>query len=916
MDALLKSEHSRITQNEIIHAGKRYFDLNADDSHELAMLGVDPYDEVNRTVSFARRHVALLNKEHFQDLIYIHLFKHGRMLSQLKDSPQSAEQMVEFLEEALDYYIKACDPKTCLYLVKIGQMMKEFARKSGCSPKNPFPNFHSIILDTLVPMMKEPGEIKQSCEMIVKWHIPSRDDGKTDPETLKRIAEAVTLTSLSARLQTQKLSETSDLGLDLVTRNTQRFWHPMIHEIMEKDQASRERILNHALRMLINGVPIGNWEGDYPNYRSGIYEINIETGIAKKNGHILVTLPDSIVRHEDFKRLKIKTISHVAQKNLSTYIIYPDEIEVSYKRPHIEIRKIIEGERYRYHSGLKELASSHPSLFDEETDFWIYDHAVINSHCRAIRKGLPSIRLNLQLKPPGYHLKSLFSVTSIEQGDREWVPLTNPELKKVLCPVESDLKYIDCWRNKNKPGSLDTISLARLGLNFIVRQDGDKSLAYCHEFPGFFISESRFVNHSLNEDDPYIVLENAAGEKKVIFPKLALSSSYALQHDTTISLKIFKVIKDFSREWMEYSIREGELHSSFVGPRLYLALLYSVKGNYAETQKLLKRLNCTTAFTKKDKEIIAMLFQNLEEDKHPAAQALLLFLYTLTEENKLKFPPSVGTKDEYFVNFGILYKTYRAYMQNVGNIPTFKLAEDQEKSFLCSVKKYIEQQLKSNSKELTPQVFREEISGYFLEEISGYLEEFNSRSSIMESTLSQKDPDKVKASQDSSIYWLKTAVEDYVPTVKSPKFLYESVLMKDSSKLKAEFIAFYDVALRGSAAERKKLIAFLDLQSGNIKGEEDKQIHDLLKMVCRYPSCYPKISSLKEALAKKNASNNWKDEKACDKLFSTIISNKSANFRAKIVSFVPGIFNLLFKMFSSLFTIPRFYEVAATLENN
>ena len=896
LHVLLRNEHERVTQNAIIHVGKRYFDLNFEDSHELAMLGADPYDEVNRTLSFAQRHVALLNKEHFQDLIYIHLFKHGRMLSQFKDSSQYTDQMVEFLEEAMDYYVKAADPKTCLYLAKIGHMMQDFAKKSGITPKKPFPDFYSIILDTLIPLMKEPSLIKQSCEMIVKCHIPSREDSKAGPETLKKIAEAVILTSLSARLQTQKLSEGSDLGLDLVTRNIQQYWHPLIKTMMGDDKVACDKILNHALSMIIEGVNVSEWDGEYPHYRSGIYEIDVQTGIAKKNGNVLVTLPDNIVRHDDFRRLKIQTISHVTRKDESTYIIYPDEIEVTNKYPDIEIRKTIDGNRYRYFSRLKDLGSTYPTLFNNETDFWIYDRN--NSYCLAFNAGKNPIKINLNKSA----LNKLF-VGSIEQGEREWVAFkTLPEsLQKVINVVESENKYIECWRTKNKPSSLDAFSITRLGLNFDVRQEENKTLAFCQEFPGFFVAESRFVGDSLNENDPYIVLENSAGEKKVIFPKLPLSFKVASSKDgkSYLGRELIKEIpENHSKEWMEYSIQEGELHSSFIGPRLYSALIYLPKGNYAKANNILKHLNCTAAFTKKDIDTLVTMSHLLIKDKHPAAQAILLSIFALYEENKLKFPPSVGTKNEYLFPFKDLYEAYIAYVPSVGNIPTYRLSEEQEKCILTQGKNYLVSQIKKNKDD--------QQSKALLAQISGYLNDFISRSSVMGPVPKQVGLNKKESSSEGS-YWLQTYVEGYSLPVESPKFSYESALMKDSSKLRGEFVAFYDIALRGSAEEKKKLVAFLDLQKGNIKSD-DQQVYKLLKTVCRYPLCYPKIPVLKQAIAKKRASDKWEMMDECNKVFNKVVNNKLTYLFNKITGLIPGIFNVLGAIFSKMLIISNKFK--------
>ena len=924
---LLLIDYKKRRQNEVIYDSKTFFGLNLEDSRELCMLGVDPYDEANRTISFARRHLALLRKSKIQDLIYLHLFKQGRMLSQLSDSPEFADQIAEFLEEALDYYIKASDPQTCLFLIKIGQKMKTAVEKCGIKPQKPFPDFHKIILHTLIPTMKDVGDIKRSCEMIVKWHTPSKDDGNTDPDTLKKIAETIILTSIVGRLETRKQSTESNLGLDLITKTTMNYWMPKVLGVMTNDQVTRDKILNHALRISIEEVGHTNWTGEFPTWKSGIYEIDVEKGSVKKNGQELVTLPDAIVRHEDFKKLKIKAISHVTLKDDHIYIIHPDLIEISHITPHFEIRKQINGSKYLLRSDLNiEFGKKYPTICDEETTIWMCDGSLnfaFAPHCLVLKAEKKPVKIHLDNR------NDCVRTTAIEQGDYERVPFQYipSSLQKILSPIEPNEAYIDCWRPKNKDNvikkfylnkikndlslfgvnpkflhvndNLASFSLKRLGLNFIVQQKENESLAFCQEFPGFFLAESRYVPQ-LCEEDPYVVLENAKGEKKIIFPKILLSYKFEKQPDTTLKRNLEKEIpKNASKEWLEFSIKDGELHSAFVEPSLYLSYFFLAKGNYEKAGKILKQLNSARNFTENDIGILSWMCNLAFEDKHPASRVLFLFLFSLIEDNKLKFPESkVGTTTTINLHLNKVCQIYIDYMQNRGNIPQFQFSEEEEKRILIFLQNGFKKEIRENP--------NAEQSRAFLEQINKRLVDFTNRSSLIGVKPLIKPSEKSSLLNSSDKNMLQHWFEEYLPFKDKPRFIVDSMLMIDSRLLRTKFVEFYDVATSGSSEERKKLKAFLDLQKGNLKDEES-EIYHILQTVCRFPFAYSNVSYFKEVIEKRKAAP-WNDAQAntkCERVFERELGG---TYFLNLGNVIYDLVSDIFSNISSLFAFPKLFN--------
>lgn len=140
------------TQNQIVLTNDRYKELDIDLTHELKMISMDPYDEMNRAIDFGRRHLFAFEKTEIQEMFRAHLLRPERIISQLKDNPEAAQNAAEFFKEALKYYKEQQNTKVVQYLCVLGASIQSFVIKAGCNAN--FPNFRQVLIEIYEPFCK------------------------------------------------------------------------------------------------------------------------------------------------------------------------------------------------------------------------------------------------------------------------------------------------------------------------------------------------------------------------------------------------------------------------------------------------------------------------------------------------------------------------------------------------------------------------------------------------------------------------------------------------------------------------------------------------------------------------------------------------------------------------------------------
>lgn len=817
----LKGNHR--SQNRVVIEDKTYFDLTQEETAELMMIGCDPYDEANRAISFAHRNIPNLKKKEVRSIIRDHLFHLGRISSQLGDSSEVVDRIIEFLNDAIKYQINAGDQEACLYLVKLGFKLHQFIEKQGVHGKRSFPNMFNILLNDVLPISNDADFVKKCCNLLFKSQVELAVDGKPrDQEHLKRLAQAAILNIVSERR--------AGKGVDATTQASHLVWLPQVKQILLQDEPLRIEVFSKALYLATHEMIEDNvWEGGLsPFFVDGDYQINIITGDVIKGQEQLVRLPDYIATSETYKKLNISPTSHVTRKNGNTFKVYPEDIEIEVGRNQTcRYKKKFDGKTYLLNrESVDKLCSNWPTIFTvNETLLWVNDDS---SHCIATTAGSDPIHLTKTAQGP-YRM---------ERSGRQLVNVSalDPVLQEMI--ERYDSQYIECWTKENS-AELDTIALKQYGISFQMRKEGAEVRTFVQEHPGWFLAP-RTPLHWLGSGAPYLILQNSRGEKKVILPKLDahVDSSHNLQGMPTRRARYNRPYNETAK-WFEYTIvdQPGEgvkLSSNDVEANMYLCYVQLANGNFARAKKILDELNPVSAFSNTEMNLIKQMGRLLDE-KHPAASAFGLYLCCLVEENSLKFPPSIGATPNENLGFEAISNLCGHYMQNKGNVPGLALTEEQEMAVLKLAKRlYNQLPLLSKSRQY-----------WAMQQLQKRLDDLESRKSGYGATRIDKSLLAVAVEKLNKRVWVPFGDYDiatirglfakYDPAQKVNPFGTGMVLL-DNSLTGTDFCTLYDIAASGKPEEKAKLKAQLELLLPLTFDTARKYVRALLKVIgSRYP---------------------------------------------------------------------------------
>jgi len=139
--------YSRMEQNRIMQQPPppESLGLSADQFRELRMTATDPFDELNRIVSFCVGHPQLL-KGNFVKNMFVHSpFKLGRVLSQIEDNPAFAGRLADSFTKMLTNYSDNRDLESYEIVVKVGKQLAQFFSEKKIVADPPFPDFDALM---------------------------------------------------------------------------------------------------------------------------------------------------------------------------------------------------------------------------------------------------------------------------------------------------------------------------------------------------------------------------------------------------------------------------------------------------------------------------------------------------------------------------------------------------------------------------------------------------------------------------------------------------------------------------------------------------------------------------------------------------------------------------------------------------
>ncbi|MGA8165619.1 MAG: DUF3638 domain-containing protein [Waddliaceae bacterium] len=841
---LVEDLSKRVGQNDLIPRQGIFQNQSLETSRDIEMMGGDPYEEFARTTAFINNHVLLLKEKEIQDVIKMHLFRPLRLLSQLHDEPAMLRFFSEAVGNAINHYRQLEDWETCLFLAKLGNDVKVFAKDYESDTM--MQDFRTVILDEIFPRCKHNGPDRVKCYQTLASFYENIDAQtfQNDPELLNRLAEDVIGLKILSSIYGNQGNSVEDLPRLMAHVNNHL-----------STLNSIDPIMNNVLRAVCSNENEYRWEGRCPVYECEKYRIDIRKGeIVDKEGGLLTRIPERIFEDEAFKKIfkgAIETCENIPETNI--YVInkgLEDELIVKETGPDnpLEFQRNINGKRFNYLNTPGILSGNIPTIFSESVHCWVHD----GDHPEIIgfqEGGDPVVNVKLEkMWNNDYRITHIYPYTrgtvTVDES-KSWIPFIRaPKLVKSLSRIEYDASYIECWKvdpeNHHDESGLQGVKLPRFGLSFNVKEVEGKKYLFCEQFPGYFLIESSQPK-GLEKVDRFIAIQNMAGEQKILLPKVPLKVSFAA---SPFDRKIEQQIAfDKNASWLEFSVKNGGLSSRNIESQLYLAYLFGARGDVDKALNMFKEMTPLDRIADDPESgnaalsIIRMMIEHLARDENTAAKALLLHLTLLLHENQLKYPlPIYSSEESDSIDFGMIVETYRSYFSNHANFPSLKLSVEEEKKVLAIIFDAIEEQIALAKKELKKDgaLLRKFILLYLQQKMLEW--EWGARKRYLEKGIAKLGAKTVSCLQEQKETLITTndlvnKFEEQDQNAPLPEFC-----IQDEDFFRSHFFSLYRIIKSGSKAEKGKLRNMIDMSS-----HLDTPFYTLVKKISHRSWWYPPL---------------------------------------------------------------------------
>lgn len=885
-------------ENEIIFNQRTHYDQPLDLSREIEMIAVDPYDEVARAFSFLKNQLHLLKKQEIQNLIEAAFFKFGRLNSQLSDNPKIADEVLKAIYDALSHYKQLEDLGTCLYLAKLGQEFFTYARGFGIEVYDR--NFRSIIHNEITPLVSDNPSAKIRClETVINFYRTVRPEDLDTPLSREELLyDLVSLWTMKAN--NQEIKESSNLRI-IELKLT-----PLIENSL-LDSDFRNRNLNRLVKQFYPDATDLLWEGTFPLFENERYSYNILDWVLfdKQQKQQLTYLPKKIYQDAQFKKIfsgKIITCEKFENDGRTVYRVntgLENNLIVTVGFSKLKFHRLIDGVEYQLIEAPTRLQTELPRFVNDSSQCWACGGS--NPHTIVFNdSGKPLLHIELrQNKTLGDEIANVYRYDELGEINHTltWIPFEQiPQSILYLQNLEKDHGYLECWSdgtgNTENP-HIQKIELPRLNLSFKLKNHEGRRLLFCQEHPGYYLLENPKVP-SLAKMENFITLENRAGKRKLLLPRVQLTVSF----NNTPFDRAVKQETSPPYSLLEYTLNTAELKSNKIEAKLYTLYHTLALRDFNKAIREIQALNPLTRFSNipeedtQEKMILGWIFELLAEDKHPSAKAIYLKLAVKVIQNDLKYPRSINSAPEKEI-FGAaqLLDQLSCYANNSSNVTTAKLSEKEEMVLINFIQKSDDKEIKSNLEHF----YRERRKEY-----RNYLDTGSARIGTRKITTVENRKKKKKKDQES----LRELFEIFSDRTPPPELHH---LIQDDEFFTDHFFHLYQIAQKGSEDDKKRLKDILDF---NIP--EKKEYHSTLQSVLKTPSSYPSIEEL--AKAKREDDDDWNNRNIYADRLGRLIKKITPSLLSHLWDTIKKISQLILNQLFGKFSLsPHLHKVLPSL---
>lgn len=239
-----------------------------------------------------------------------------------------------------------------------------------------------------------------------------------------------------------------------------------------------------------------------------------------------------------------------------------------------------------------------------------------------------------------------------------------------------DHTYIQEWGDGSKVGQIE---LPRFGLTFSPDAKEPKQWN-CDQFSkeGFFIAQEQSLP-VMGAYQDYLVLENAAGKKKVLLPEYKIKSPEKEKNSIVPEFIVDRNLDNGNREPQKYSAfdenKKGFLESKSASAKHHLGMVLSAVQEYDSAAHYLKHGVKLTRYTEKEQESLNSIAEmsNIIGDQSGNGLALQTYAIYLLTRNALEH--DVEAKEVYSEEH---VETYKKYLAHLNHATALKLTREEE----------------------------------------------------------------------------------------------------------------------------------------------------------------------------------------------------------------------------------------------
>lgn len=664
----------------------------------LEMVKTVDADRIIHCMSLFSRSLDLLNQT---DYLWVleSVVTHPRLIrAALIENPRSVRDFGRFFERALKHF-EGKNWAVYLYLCRVGiefsEQCVDLLHKNGSH----FPDFRAKLRGTVCdyyrahpPKKRKLGQAQDGLTaalvtLVASYHPFQIDDISIDKremimQDIARLAYAQTNTSAL-----HDLSETNEGRRAL---EVMALWSSCLKEAMEKEDAFRNQVLKTLTLDTVSLKAVGldddllegAWEGRYPYYNKGPFEIDLHRHQVKKRSFVeqrVLGLLSKILSRDE-------VIQDYYQLGKIRY--YPEhdiELDIISDVNFILFKKI-DGVKYRLIKNLHMMVK--PCLYEEGDLLWIEeevenpkilhfrDQEIIARYTVEMRgheEGTDYQIVDTELMINGHFLQE--STFDFAGGGLSLLGWFQPL---------SSLKFYSNFDGEK--GKLARIEMSRLDLQFSVQEIEGVPRAVCEngEHAGFMIASEQKEDR-LNAFGQYLIVENCRGKKKVLMPEMTLQQMtlellYKGLLERSSSPFIDQLIaslippnEDDKTRVYGYSFEEGILTSQEPEAIGYLAILQICRGEINEALENLKKLETYGSIEPFSETLMArcqLMITALLLIQGSESEEMTLRLAALKERNRVilqQEPKDAGTQD--LIEWLAVQIKYTNYLNRLARCP-------------------------------------------------------------------------------------------------------------------------------------------------------------------------------------------------------------------------------------------------------